>query len=593
MTVARTLPGFDQGQLAAPPAQYGDPINIPPLRTRGAERWRLSVVSLGLAAAMLAITGKLVFTAAPSTVPTANASTLPAPAKQVQVTPGPNERSTLPRAKIFDRNGKLLAFSVPVHSLYAHPKEIPNADSTINALTEAFPSLDRDVIAERLASKSDFVYLARQLTPAEYFKALHLGLPGVQAQTEYRRVYPQGALASHVVGVTKADQTALSGIEAFFDADLVSAAQVPLTLSLDIRVQSIVRQELQQQIDLYAAKGGVGVVMDVRTGELVASVSLPDFDPNASGKRDPNQEMNRVSSGVYELGSVFKPIIAAIALDTNVAKSDTMFDASHPISINNYPIKDFHGKNRWLSMTEVLKYSSNIGAARIANVVGVERAKEYFGRFGLLTAPSMDLHEVQAPLVPKKWQELDVAMSSFGYSLNVSPAQFISAFSSLVNGGTLYSPTLLAINDPSTVQGTQVIRKETSDTLRTMLRSVVDGGTGRNGDSRLYPVGGKTGTALKRKEGGGSSSDKRISSFIGAFPIEQPRYVTFIMVDEPLERVDVTGRYATGGKVAAPAVSRIIDRIAPMLGIEPTPELSVATAGKHKSRGLQTASVRN
>ena len=414
----------------------------------------------------------------------------------------------------------------------------------------------------------------------------------MRAQKEYRRVYPQGSLAAHVVGLTRSDQTALSGIEAYFDADLVAAAQVPMALSLDIRVQSVVRQELQHQIDEYAAKAGVGIVMDVRTGEMVASVSLPDFDPNIISKRDPNQEMNRVSNGVYELGSVFKPVVAAIALDTGVAKSDSMFDARYPIRIDGYTIADFHGRHRWLSMREVLVHSSNIGAARIASEIGVDRLVQYFGRFGLLSAPSMDLHEVQKPLTPARWQELDAMTSAYGYSLNVSPVQFVAAFSSLVNGGTLYGPTLLAINDFRTVQGTKVLHEDTSATVRSMLRSVVTGGSGRNANTHLYPVGGKTGTALKRKTGGGNSTDKRISSFVGTFPIQQPRYVVFIMVDEPQER-EITGRYATGGKAAAPAVSRIVERIAPMLGVQPQPEILDDDNGKNRNRGFQAVVARN
>ncbi len=593
MTETLTLPGFDLDAPASPAEATDSKVHVPRHQPRTAERWRLAAVSCGLAVAMMAIVGKLVLTAAPGTLPSANASAFAAPARAVQVTPDDSERSTLPRAKIFDRNGALLAFSLPVHSLYAHPSEVPDPTATAEALVAAFPYLDRNQLVKRLANeRTDFVYLARHLTPADYFKALHLGLPGVRAQKEYRRVYPQGSLAAHVVGLTRSDQTALSGIEAYFDADLVAAAQVPMALSLDIRVQSVVRQELQHQIDEYAAKAGVGIVMDVRTGEMVASVSLPDFDPNIISKRDPNQEMNRVSNGVYELGSVFKPVVAAIALDTGVAKSDSMFDARYPIRIDGYTIADFHGRHRWLSMREVLVHSSNIGAARIASEIGVDRLVQYFGRFGLLSAPSMDLHEVQKPLTPARWQELDAMTSAYGYSLNVSPVQFVAAFSSLVNGGTLYGPTLLAINDFRTVQGTKVLHEDTSATVRSMLRSVVTGGSGRNANTHLYPVGGKTGTALKRKTGGGNSTDKRISSFVGTFPIQQPRYVVFIMVDEPQER-EITGRYATGGKAAAPAVSRIVERIAPMLGVQPQPEILDDDNGKNRNRGFQAVVARN
>ena len=434
-----------------------------------------------------------------------------------------------------------MAYSAPVHSLYAYPYEVPDAAATADALAGEFPWLDRDLLAKRLSSKTDdFVYIARHLTPAQYFEALRLGLPGVRSQKEYRRIYPQGSLVAHVVGLTRSDQTAISGIEAYYDADLVGAAQDPVALSIDVRVQAVVREELQAQIDTYAAAGGAGVVMDVRTGELVASVSLPDFDPNQLGKRDPKLEHNRVSNGVYELGSVFKPIVAAIALDTNVAKSDTMLDATRPIYVDGYTIRDFHGRNRWLSVSDVLVHSSNIGAARLAVEVGVERLVQYFDRFGLLTAPNMDVYEVRAPQAPAKWQELNAMTSAYGYGLSVSPAQFVAAFAALVNGGTLYSPTLLQINDFRSAQGKTVLRAETSAAMRGMLRQVVANGTGRNADTRLYPVGGKT-----------------------------------------------------GGKVAAPAISRIVDRIAPMLGVKPQPAQMQDKQQKRSTHGLVAAVARN
>jgi len=546
------------------------PVFMPERTPRAAGGWRLAAVGGGLAVAMLAVVGKLILTAAPGTLPTANASALPLAMPQpARVAPPMEQRALHPRARIFDRNGVLLAVSVPTHSLYAHPHEVPDPIGAAAALAEAFPGIDRDQLARRLSSKDEFVYVARHLTPEQYYKALQLGLPGIRAQQEYLRTYPQGPLAVHAVGLTRADQTAISGIEAYYDADLASAPDAPMHLSLDMRLQSVVRQEVQQQIDTYAAAAGAGVVMDVRTGELLASVSLPDFDPNVIGKRDPNVEQNRVTNGVFEFGSVFKPFVAAIALDTRAAKRDTMFDATRPIYAHGYTIKDFHGRNRWLSMQEVLVHSSNIGAARMAMEVGVERLVSYFDRLGLLTVPGLEVYEVRQPQMPAKWQELNAMTAAYGYALSVSPAQFIASFSSLVNGGTLYRPTYIRVNKSETAQGNRVIRAETSATVRAMLREVVLNGTGRNADTHLYPVGGKTGTAMKRAKGGGYSEDKRISSFIGVFPINEPRYAVFIMIDEPKER-EATGRYATGGKVAAPAVSRIVDRIAPMLGIQPT-----------------------
>ncbi len=587
-----TLPFLDeppQRQAARHTSQPG--AFVPERQPRPARGWRLGVVSVCLATAMVAIAGKLVLTAAPGTVPAANASAFAGEDKPLRVTPSDEERANLPRAKIFDRNGALLAFSAPVHSLYAHPSKVPDPQGTAAALAKAFPDLDEALIARRLSkSDNDFAYVARHMTPAQYYKALQLGLPGIQARREYRRIYPQGPLTTHVVGQTRVDQTALSGIESFYDADLVGDPDSPMHLSLDVRVQSVVRQEVQAQIDAYAALGGVGVVMDVSTGEFLGSVSLPDFDPNLTVERNPAAEQNRVTNAVYELGSVFKPVIASIALDANVAKMDTKFDATRPIYVHGYTIKDFHGRHRWLSMEEVLVHSSNIGAARLATEIGVDRLVSYFDRFGLLTRPSLDINEVTAPFVPKRWQELDAMTAAFGYTLAVSPAQFVATFGALVNGGTLYSPTFVRLNNPETAQGKRVLRQETSAKVRTMLRQVVLNGTGGNADTRLYPVGGKTGTALKRTADGTNSRDKRISSFVGTFPINDPQYVVFVMIDEPQAR-KVTGRYATGGKAAAPAVSRIVDRIAPMLGVKPQPVRSDGEVREARARGLMTAAM--
>ena len=589
-----TLPFLDeQPQASGPSRTEQATVYVPESRRRPAMGWRLATVGCGIAVAMLAIAGKLVLTAAPATVPAAVASAFPGESKQVRMTPTAKERANLPRARIYDRNDTLLAFSAPTYSLYARPLEVPDAQGTADALTDAFPGLDEDLIARRLSRKNDaFVYLARQLTPAEYYKALQLGLPGVRAKREYRRVYPQGPLAAHVVGLTRSDQTAISGIESFYDASLVDDPDEPMHLSLDARVQAVVRQEVQARIDAYAADGGAGVVMDVRTGEFLASVSLPDFDPNRVGQRDPHREFNRVTSGVYELGSVFKPVIASIALDAGVANPDSMLDATRPIYAHGFTIKDFHARNRWLSLREVLVHSSNIGAARLASKIGVERLVDYFGRFGLLAAPSLDVHEVTAPFAPKKWQELDAMIAAFGYTLAVSPAQFVSTFAALVNGGTRYNPTFIRLNNPDTAQGRQVLKPETSAMVRNLLRQVVLTGTGGNADTRFYPVGGKTGTALKRNADGTSSSDRRISSFVGTFPIDNPRYVVFVMVDEPKER-EITGRYATGGKVAAPAVSRIVDRIAPMLGVKPRNENGdgKGTLREARAEGLMPAAL--
>lgn len=548
----------------------------PPRRLRGPSRWRLLTVCTILALAFVAVGGKLMLNAAPRTVSPANAAVLP----------DGGGREFSPRASIVDRNGELLAYSLPFASLYANPQEVRDPAAVAKQLRSVLPELKQKDIVASLANKDrEFAYLARHLTPGRHAAILDLGIPGLYFRKEYRRIYPRGRMAAHAVGTVQTDHRGgLSGIEAFFDADLASAPDLPLALSIDLRVQNIVHEELQKAIDRFDAVGGFGVMMDVRTGEVLASVSLPDFDPNRLETLTKDTRVNKVVGGAYELGSMFKLLTSAAALDMGIASESTRFDATKPLYTHGHKIADFRGENRWLTMREVLVHSSNIGAARMADLIGTQGMVRYLGGFGLFEKAGVELNESTRPILPPNWGDIYAKTAAFGHGISVTPLQFVAAISAVANGGVLRRPTLLKSPDGQDAPGTRIVSAKTSSRVRNLMRAVVVEGSGKAANSPHYRVGGKTGTAEKNIDGR-YQKDKRLSSFIGAFPIEEPRYVVMLSVDEPKGRKD-TLNYATGGWVAAPAVGQIVERVAPMLGI-PKSKGEDRPAG-----GLQTASVR-
>jgi len=554
---------------------YGN-FHEPLRRPRGPQRWRLAAAGAIFATAFAVVAGNLMLNAAPRTVSPAIAASLPEG----------GGREFTPRASIVDRNGELLAYSLPFASLYANPQEVRDATAVVDQLQQLLPSLDRQRVMAALANQNrEFAYLARHVTPSQHAAVLDLGIPGLYFRKEYRRIYPQGSLTAHAVGVVQEDhRDGLSGIEAFLDPELVSAPEIPQDLSIDLRVQHVVREEVQRAIDKFDAIGGLGVMMDVTTGEILASVSLPDFDPNRLDTLTDESRINKVVGGRYELGSMFKLITAAAALDTGTASEVTQFDATHSLRVYGHRIADFRGENRWLTLREVLVHSSNIGAARMAEQVGTDTLVGYFDKFGLLGKAAVELNESAGPLLPKRWHDINAMTASFGHGISVTPVQFAAAAGALVNGGYLRRPTLFQMPPGSMTESARVISDQTSARMRRLMRAVVVEGSGKAANSRFYQVGGKTGTALKA-EAGGYSDEKRLSSFVGAFPMDKPRYVVLVTVDEPKGRKDTLG-FATGGWVAAPAVGQIVDRTGPMLGIPKS------KPGADKAKGLQTVAVR-
>ena len=472
------------------------------------------------------------------------------------------------RADIVDRNGILLATSLPTASLFANPHKVSDPASAATRIVEVLPDLSEEVVAARLSADKGFVWLRRNLTPTQQFEINRLGIPGLDFEEEERRVYPHGRLAGHIIGFTNVDNAGLAGIEQSMDA-AISGAKEPLKLSIDIRVQQIVRQELAAQIEKFKAIGGGGIVLDVRTGEVISMVSLPDFDPNAPAQAPDETRFNRITLGVYELGSVFKIFNHAIALETGTASMSKSYDATKPIKISRFRISDYHPENRWLTVPEIFKLSSNIGSAKMALDIGSERQRKYLGHLGLLRRTSIELPEQSMPMIPARWREINTMTISYGHGIAVSPLHLASAVAATVNGGILRPATLIRAKTPET-GGVQVFSAETSDKMRRLLRLVVENGTGRNADAPGYLVGGKTGTAEKQVNG----SYKRnalISSFVGVFPATDPRFVVYIMIDEPKGIRESFG-YATGGWTAAPVVGGVIKRMAPLMGIKPLDE---------------------
>jgi cell division protein FtsI (penicillin-binding protein 3) len=494
------------------------------------------------------------------------------------------------RADIVDRNGVLLASSLATASLHADPKLIINPVEATQKLVSVLAGLDYNDTLAKLKSDKRFVWIRRNLNPREHYEVNRLGIPGIYFQREERRVYPTANLTAHVVGFTGVDNSGLMGIEQSFDKQL-RASTDPVQLSIDVRLQHIVKRELQVAVDEFEGLGGAGMVVDVKTGEILAMVSLPDFDPHAPTS-DENARFNRNTLGVYEMGSTFKIFNSALALDSGKIHMGDSFDATKSIRVGRFSISDSHGKNRWLTVPEIFKYSSNIGSVRMALEVGTTAQRSLMDKFGLLKRSPIEIPEVGAPMVPHPWRDISTMTIAFGHGLSVSPVQMAAAASAAINGGVLHPATLLKRAPEAEIPGARVISPQTSDQIRRLMRLVVTEGTGSGAAAPGYLVGGKTGTAEKTN-GHGYAKKALLSSFIAAFPINDPRYLVMVMIDEPKGNKRTFG-YATAGWVAAPLAGRIVKQIGPLMGINPIdenmPEIRNATEIHLNPRGSTLAS---
>ncbi|SHM23118.1 peptidoglycan D,D-transpeptidase FtsI family protein [Roseibium suaedae] len=483
------------------------------------------------------------------------------------------------RPDLLDRNGEILATDIKTSSLYAEPRRIVDVDEAVDGLTRVLPDLDRDIVQRRLDSRAGFVWLKRELTPDQVTKVHNLGLPGIGFLSENQRFYPGGPTAGHIIGSVNIDNQGLTGIERHIDQQWLSDLQKlgfasdrpmePVKLAMDLRVQHVVRDELVKAMDLYQAIAAVGIVLDVKTGEVVAMSSLPDYDPNDRSQALEQKRMNRATGGVFEMGSVFKTFTTAMALDSGAVRITDSFDASRPVRAHGRTISDFHGKNRILSVPEIFIYSSNVGTIKMMLTSGIEKEQEFFTRLGLTTRLKTELPENAAPLLPPKWNELAAMTISFGHGISVTPMQTAVAAAALVNGGTLLPPTFFPrTQEQAKALGTRVVSEDVSRKMRYLFRLNVTerGGSGKRAEVPGYVVGGKTGTAEKI-EHGRYVSNKRRNSFLSAFPMDDPRYVVLTVIDEP--KPERPGLPATAGMNAATMVGNIIRRAAPMLGVMP------------------------
>lgn len=485
------------------------------------------------------------------------------------------------RPDIRDRNGVLLATDIRAPSLYAEPHRILDVDEAIELLTAAVPEFTAAGLRTKLTSDRRFVWLKRELTPQQRDTIHNFGLPGIGFIEENRRFYPSGRLTSHVVGHVNIDNAGIAGIEKHLDslglADLHEAGfartqeQAPVTLSLDVRVQHALRDEISKAMDTFEAKAGAGIVMNVNTGEVLALVSMPDYDPNEPETALEKDAINRITAGVYELGSTFKAFTVAMALDSGEADFETTYDARTPIRIASFTINDFHAQRRILTLPEVFLHSSNIGTARMALAAGVERHKAFMEKLGFFERPHIELPESAEPLTPRRWGDLASMTISFGHGFSVAPIQAAVAGSALMNGGRLIQPTFFPrTREQAMAFSRQVIRPRTSEMMRELFRMNVDEGTAKKAFVKGYRVGGKTGTAEKVVNGRYSKT-KLLTSFIGAFPTDDPQYLMLLMLDEPQGNEQTYG-YRTSGWNAVPTAGKVIARIAPLLGVKPVLE---------------------
>ena len=481
------------------------------------------------------------------------------------------------RADILDRTGALLATTLDSPSLYADPRQLLDSAEATRALSTVLPQLNPGEVQAKLSSGKSFVWLKRHLTPKQVYDVNKLGIPGLQFEHEERRVYPFSDLAAHVVGYCGIDNNGLAGIERALDATTKGSRQ-PVELSLDARVQFIMHEELAKVVSDFSAKGAAGIIMDVRTGEIIAMVSLPDFDPNHPGAMSPadakERIFNKITLGDYEMGSAFKIFNTAMALDAGTATMTKSYDAIHDIQIGRFTISDYHGKHRMLSVPEVFMYSSNLGSARMAMEAGATRQRTFLERLGLLRSVPIEFDELSKPHYPAQWREVNVITIAYGHGIAVSPLHVATAVSAIVNGGILHRPTMLKVPAATELPGDRVISEKTSVQMRKLMRLVVEFGTAKLAAAPGYVVGGKTGTAEKN-QGGHYQEKKLLSDFVAVFPMQDPRYLVLTLVDEPHGTKQSYG-YATAGWTVAPATSRIIQRIAPLLGVQPVDEASPA-----------------
>lgn len=473
------------------------------------------------------------------------------------------------RKDIVDRNGHILATNISLGSLYANPKQIVNPRYTALQIKSVIPTIDQKKLLSDLSQDKSFVWIKREITPQIQEAIVELGLPGLYFENEQKRIYTQGKNMSHILGYVDRDNIGIAGVEKYFNTELLSGGDNPLSLSIDYRVQNIVSDELDKIIQKFSAKGGSGIVVDATNGEVIAMVSKPDFDPHSPSLANQDQLFNKSSLGAYEFGSAIKTITFAIGFDTNTIQMNDVYNVGS-FNIGKFRVKDYHKHDGWNTVPQMFMNSSNIGTSMIALEVGKRDYRRYIEKFGFTKQVEIELPERAYPLMPSenKVSDLSLATMSYGYGFSISPLHFVQAMIPIVNGGYKYPITILKKN--KNIEPERVISEESSMNVVKLMRLTVEKGTGKKAAVKGYLVAGKTGTANKLT-GKTYSDNHRYSSFIAAVPSVNPKFVVFVFLDDP-RGIKETFGFATAGYTAAPTVGNIISRMGALCGIEPYDE---------------------
>jgi cell division protein FtsI (penicillin-binding protein 3) len=509
------------------------------------------------------------------------------PSDQVGLRRATSNAISAARPDILDRNGIQLATDVRTVSVFAEPRNILDKDEATELLTAVLPDLNAKELRDKLGTKKGFVWVKREITPRQQAEVHRLGIPGVGFVPENKRVYPNGNVAAHVLGFANVDNIGIAGIEKYIDSqglqDLngagfaVQASDLkPVQLSVDLRVQHLLRDELVKGLEKYRAIAAAGAIMDVNTGEVIALVSLPDFDPGNPVDALEKDRINRMNVGVYEMGSTYKALTIAMALDSGKANINSTYStAGGMMRFGSQVIREYKGTGRSLSVPEVFVRSSNMGTVKMALSVGVEGHKAFLKKMMQLDRMTTELPESAAPIVPARWGELNTATIAFGHGLAVAPLQALAAVGALVNGGYLIKPTFLKRSEEEAKKdAVRVIKPETSEAMRYIMRVNGERGSARFADVPGYFVGGKTGTAEKVINGR-YAKNKNFTTFTAIAPSDKPRYVFLAIYDEPKGYAE-SGGYSTAAWNAGKTTGKVIERAAPILGLPPRFEPPVA-----------------
>ena len=473
------------------------------------------------------------------------------------------------RADIEDRNGELLATTIQNYALYARPRKILDKEVAVAELSTIFPDLNPSDLRRRINLPRDEVRIARGLIPHQRRLVLESGLPGLFTRSEPMRSYPNGAAASHVLGLVNIDLEPMSGVEHSFNEDITAKDAPPKSLSLDLRVQMVLEDEIARSAETFSAHTGAGIVLNIKTGEVLGLASVPEYNPNNRDTISPHQEKNTATNAIYDLGSVFKPLTVAMALDRGVITPNEEFPVHIPFTVQKKLIRDDHPSQTPLDVAHILSESSNRGTALMALRAGGDVQQDFFKALGLFEKSPIELIGRAQPQYHSDWQDISIVTTSYGHGISVTPLHLASAIGAILNGGVYIAPTLAKVDSAHTPNSHRVISKDTSEMMAKFMRFVVTDGTGRNADVPGLGVMGKTGTADKPAVGG-YDTQRLVTSFIAAFPVWDPKYVVMITFDEP-QAIEGTHGYATAGWNAAPTAGRVMSRIAPMLDVPAKP----------------------